>query len=149
MKRKLSTSSVADRRTPEFVVPRVRVRNGSCVVPKVRVRPHHVETKLLGITALSDLHVASGFCAPPSEVVDVVVESPHPHSADDGYPVSESSNRSVVTFAEPPVSTSPAVSCSAGSRRRLRPRRSVLRGSREKGSISPEREKNSDHVWYS
>lgn len=74
MKRKLSTSVVVS--APEFVVPRVPVRNGGFVVPKYRARPHGAERKLLGMTSVSDLRVV-----PPPQSSGREVESHHPSSS--------------------------------------------------------------------
>lgn len=111
-----------------MVVPRVPVRNGTYVVPKVRVRPHHVERTLLGITSLSDLHV------PPSEVVDVELEQSRLRPCvsavvaenTPGGPVQSSdgshSSGKRVTFAKPSTSPSLGVHRSVGCRRELQQR---------------------------
>lgn len=55
VRRKLSTSVAVS--APDLAVPRVSVRQGSYVVPKVRTHPHGTELKLLGITSVSEVRV--------------------------------------------------------------------------------------------
>ena len=59
VKRKLSTSVAVSVSAPDFLVPRVPVRHGKYVVPRVRARPHGTERALYGLTSVSDLRVPS------------------------------------------------------------------------------------------
>lgn len=159
VKRKSLSTSVAVG-TPDFVVPRVRVRHGGYVVPSVRARPHGTERKLLGITAVSDLSV------PFPDVIDVSDEEPvgpHPRSRKraasgdkslsppPGVLVNPDSGRvapsKCVTFAESAVSRSPVVSTRPGSRRsrRRRSNSSIVDG-RERASRVKNNNKD-EEVW--
>lgn len=141
-------------------MPRVPVRNGSYVVPRVRRRPHGTERKLLGLTALSEFRV-------PSPVLDAEEVEPLPSSrkrpaCDSSSAVSstplnvpvcsrdgEVAPQKRVTFAEV-ESESASIPDDACCRRQSRPRRSCLRSSVKEGNVFPVDEKNnSDDVWYS
>ncbi|CAN0558306.1 unnamed protein product, partial [Ectocarpus sp. 12 AP-2014] len=150
VKRKLSTSVAVG--APAFVVPRVHVRNGSCVVPRVSARPHGTERKVLGLTALSELRVSS-------PVIDAEEVEPLPSSrkrlaCDSSSAMSPSAPLSVsvcshggdvgprkrATFAEL-ESVSTFVPDDVRRSRQSRSRRSCLRSRVKEGNLFPVDEK--------
>lgn len=127
MKRKtLSTSVAVNPERP--VVPRVRVRHGHYVVPRVRLRPHGTERKLLGIKRVCDIGV------PSSEDVGDNDESPH-----------ECRKHKRLALSDESVHASSVLSDSD----RSSPRPGRVRRLSEKSGSSSGKNNKKDDVWYS